>query len=131
VVADVPGMFHKGDPPELLEADKRVADLRKEKEDAKAAIVRLSSPVPDDDLCPTCFLCTACTVNSFLRPIRIPRCTIVGSAKLAITLMMWTYDLRQVCNASAQTPAARRKAAARTLHPSRSRDWCVGRPRGI
>lgn len=47
--------YSKNDPPEMLEAEKVIAELRAQKERDRAAIARLSAPLPDDDLCPACF----------------------------------------------------------------------------
>ena len=42
-------------PPKVLEAEKVIADFRKKQAQARDAIIRLSSPLPKNDLCPKCY----------------------------------------------------------------------------
>ena len=47
--------YSQGKTPEMLEAEQTIAKLREQEARDREAIIRLSSPLPDDDLCPTCF----------------------------------------------------------------------------
>lgn len=47
--------YSKGNPPEVLEAEQVIAKFRKEKAGAAEQIKRLSAPLPEPDLCPTCW----------------------------------------------------------------------------
>jgi hypothetical protein len=47
--------YSKGDPPEVLEAKKVIAKFSEQEKRDREAIARLGSPLPEPDLCPTCF----------------------------------------------------------------------------
>jgi hypothetical protein len=48
--------YSKGDPPEVLEAEKMIAKFRKEQAEATEQIARASAPLQDSDLCPACWI---------------------------------------------------------------------------
>ena len=48
--------YSKGDPPEVLEAEKVIAKFRKEKAESRDQIARASTPLQDADLCPSCWI---------------------------------------------------------------------------
>ncbi len=48
--------YSKGDPPEVLEAEKVIAKYRKEKAESRDQIARASTPLQGADLCPSCWI---------------------------------------------------------------------------
>ena len=55
VLRDLQNRYGKGDPPEVLEAQKVIAEFREKQAEAEKAISRVEAGLPKPDLCPKCW----------------------------------------------------------------------------